>query len=103
MLAGFLDRGGSSMMRNRLANWLCGLLLLLSGAALMVLRRKEPGAERPFKVPLYPWLPLLFCACSAYVLWASLVYVKTGALVGLGVLALGAVLLSASWRAASNR
>jgi amino acid transporter len=99
---GDFTRGGFSTMVDYLSPVYWGFLLL-SGAALMVLRRKEPGAERPFKVPLYPWLPLLFCACSAYVLWASLVYVKTGALVGLGVLALGAVLLSASWRAASNR
>jgi hypothetical protein len=44
-------------------------------------------------VPLYPLLPLLFVAGCLYLLWASLVYVKAGALVGVGVLALGAVLL----------
>ena len=44
-------------------------------------------------MPLYPWLPLLFCACSAYVRWASLVYVKAGAVVGVAVLAAGALLL----------
>ncbi|MFO1228258.1 APC family permease [Roseateles sp.] len=99
---GDLTRGGFSTMVDYLSPVYWGFLLL-SGVALMVLRRKEPQAERPFKVPLYPWLPLLFCACSAYVLWASLVYVKTGALVGLGVLALGAGVLSAFWRASSTR
>lgn len=67
--------------------------LVLSGTALIVLRRREPDAPRPFKVPLYPLLPLLFIASCAYLLWASLVYVKAGALVGVGVLAVGAVLL----------
>ena len=48
---------------------------------------------RPFKVPLYPWLPLLFASCSAYVLWSSVVYVRAGAVVGVAVLAVGFVLL----------
>ena len=67
---------------------------LLCTLALIVLRRKEPAAERPFKVPLYPLLPLLFAAVCAYMLWSSLVYVKAGALVGVGVLAVGGLLLA---------
>lgn len=67
--------------------------LCLSGSAVIVLRRREPDAPRPFKVPLYPLLPLLFVACCAYLLYASLVYVKTGALAGVAVLGVGALLL----------
>lgn len=67
--------------------------LVLSGAAVIMLRRRFPDAPRPFKVPWYPWLPLLFCATSAYVLYATLAYVKIGALVGVAVLGLGALLL----------
>ena len=67
---------------------------LLCTLALIVLRRKEPAAERPFKVPLYPLLPLLFAAVCAYMLWSLLVYVKAGALVGVGVLAVGGLLLA---------
>ncbi|MCX2862201.1 APC family permease [Paucibacter sp. PLA-PC-4] len=67
--------------------------LCLSGGAVIVLRRREPDAPRPFKVPLYPLLPLLFVACCAYLLYASLVYVKTGALAGVAVLGVGALLL----------
>jgi amino acid transporter len=74
---------------------------LLCTLALMVLRRKEPHAPRPFKVPLYPLLPLLFAAVCAYMLWSSLVYVKAGALVGVVVLAVGAVLLA--WLETSAR
>ena len=74
---------------------------LLCTLALMVLRRKEPHEPRPFKVPLYPLLPLLFAAVCAYMLWSSLVYVKAGALVGVGVLAVGAVLLA--WLETSAR
>jgi len=91
---GDLTRGGFSTMVDYLSPvyW---AFLTLSGAALIVLRRREPEAPRPFRVPLYPWLPLLFCACSAYLLWASLAYVKAGAVVGVAVLAVGGLALAA--------
>lgn len=67
--------------------------LTLSGIAVLVLRRTHPDVPRPFRVPLYPVLPLLFCAASLFVLWSSIEYVRLGALAGLGVLAVGALLL----------
>ncbi|WP_205750282.1 APC family permease [Diaphorobacter sp. HDW4B] len=69
------------------------LFFLLSTLALIVLRVREPHAERPFHVPFYPVVPLLFAGVCGYMLWSSLAYVRTGALVGVGVLALGAALL----------
>ncbi|MGV3587717.1 MAG: APC family permease [Adhaeribacter sp.] len=68
---------------------------LLVGIALFVLRRKEPHRERPFRVPFYPITPLLFCLTSAYLLYSSLVYTGIGALVGVGVLMTGFLLLLA--------
>jgi hypothetical protein len=51
-------------------------------------------------VPLYPWLPLLFCAVCAGMLWSSLSYVHgqelggwNAAWIGVMVLALGLLLL----------
>lgn len=69
------------------------LFLLLVGLALFVLRRRYPQVERPFRVPLYPVLPALFCATTAYLLWSSLAYTGWGALAGVAVLGAGAVLL----------
>ena len=66
---------------------------LLTGISLLVLRRKEPNVLRPFRVPLYPLTPLVFCLTSAYLLYSSLAYTGVGALVGLAVLAAGALLL----------
>jgi len=66
---------------------------LLTGIALFVLRKKEPAAPRPFRVPLYPVLPALFVLMCGYLLYASLTYHKDNALVGLVVLAVGAVVL----------
>jgi len=39
------------------------IFFLMTGVALFVLRRKDPDLPRPFRVPLYPVLPLIFCAC----------------------------------------
>lgn len=69
------------------------LFLLLTGVALFLLRRRMPDAERPFRVPLYPVTPAIFCATTAYLLWSSLAYTGWGALAGCAVLAVGAILL----------
>ncbi|WP_406626246.1 APC family permease [Acidovorax sp. SDU_ACID1] len=68
---------------------------LLSTLALIVLRRRQPETPRPFKVPLYPLLPLAFAGVCGYMLWSSLVYVKTGALAGVGVLLAGGLVMLA--------
>lgn len=70
------------------------LFFLLTGVSLFVLRRREPHVRRPFRVPLYPLSPLLFCATCAYLLYASLAYTGLGALVGVAVLGLGALVLA---------
>jgi amino acid transporter len=66
---------------------------LLSGISLFVLRRREPDVPRPFRVPLYPITPVLFCLTSTYLLYSSLAYTGFGALVGIAVLVAGAILL----------
>jgi len=77
------------------------LFFLLVGIALFRLRAIDGARERPFRVPLYPVLPALFCASSAYMLWSSLGYVYSqqlggfnAAWVGVGVLASGLVVLA---------
>ncbi|MEK8051221.1 APC family permease [Ideonella sp. DXS22W] len=94
LLVGFgtATRGGFATMVDYLSPvyW---FFLTLSALSLIVLRVRLPQAPRPLRVPLFPWLPLLFAGCSAYLLWSSVVYVKAGAIAGLAVLALGALLL----------
>ncbi len=62
---------------------------LLAGLSLFVLRFKEPEVLRPFRVPLYPFVPLLFCMTCVYMLQSSVVYTGVGAFVGLAVLVAG--------------
>ena len=72
------------------------LFFLLTGVALFTLRLREAGVPRPFKVPLYPLIPLLFCISCAYMLRASLVYTGIGAAVGLVLFFTGALFLGAA-------
>ncbi|TCK84962.1 APC family permease [Albibacterium bauzanense] len=67
---------------------------LLVGIALFILRKKEPDVPRPFRVPLYPITPIIFCLTSAYLLYSSLMYTGVGALVGVVVLFVGVLLLA---------
>ncbi|HXH84920.1 MAG TPA: amino acid permease [Candidatus Tectomicrobia bacterium] len=69
------------------------LFLLLTGIGLFVLRWRDGGARRPFRVPLYPFTPLVFCATCTWLLYSSLAYTGLGALVGVAVLGVGVVLL----------
>ncbi|HEV7609761.1 MAG TPA: APC family permease [Steroidobacteraceae bacterium] len=75
------------------------LFLTLSGFAVIVLRWRRPELPRPFRVPWFPLLPLVFCASCLFVLWSSLVYVRLGALLGVAMLALGGVVLLWVWHA----
>ena len=89
---GSWTRGGFSTMVDYLSPvyW---FFLTLSGLAVPLLRRKFPATPRPFRVPLYPLLPIAFVLSSAYVLYSSLVYVKIGALVGVAVMVAGVLVL----------
>ena len=69
------------------------LFFLLTGLALFRLRRRAPAVASPFRVPLYPLTPLLFCAMCGYLLYASLRHTGIGALLGVAVLAVGGVVL----------
>lgn len=74
--------------------------LFLVGLALPILRRREPSRVLPFRVPLYPLTPALFCLSCLYMLHASLAYTGNGAFIGLGVVLAGLPLLLFQRRAA---
>jgi basic amino acid/polyamine antiporter, APA family len=69
-----------------------------SGLAVIVLRHKLPDYERPFKVPFYPVLPILFSLSSLAMLVSSLNYVQAGAMFGVSVLGVGLIVGAVSSR-----
>jgi amino acid transporter len=48
--------------------------LFMVGLSVIWLRQKDAQATRPFKVPLYPILPLIFCAVCAWLTYSSITY-----------------------------
>src|SRR5579875_49554 len=74
------------------------LFFLFSGLSVFVLRQRDPHLPRPFTVPLYPELPLLFCSICAYMIYAGTTYAQSihlsgGLFVVTGVLTAIALLL----------
>lgn len=67
---------------------------LLSAISLFILRRRDSHISRPFQVPFYPWTPLLFCLICGYLLYSSLAYTGSGAIVGILVVGAGIPLLA---------
>jgi basic amino acid/polyamine antiporter, APA family len=77
------------------------LFFMLNGVALFILRRRDPAAPRPFRVPLYPLLPIAFVLSCAYVLYSSIVHAQTehATYVAFAVMLSGAIaLLLLRWR-----
>jgi amino acid transporter len=95
---GALTRDGFSTMVEYTAPvfW---FFFLLVAVALFVLRWKDPGRHRPFRVPLYPLTPVVFCLFCLYMFQSSFRHAGAGAITGLAVLAAGLPLL----RLALNR
>jgi amino acid transporter len=93
---GALEKDGFSTMVEFTAPvfW---FFFMLSGIALLVLRRRDPQAPRPFRVPLYPVLPLLFITTCAYLLYSSIMYARSqnAGYVALVVMLSGALVLLA--------
>lgn len=75
--------------------------ILMVGISIFVLRYKNPDLPRPFSVPLYPFVPLLFSLVCAYMLYSALMYTGNGSLVGVGVLLTGIPVLA--WQRKKNK
>ena len=65
------------------------MFFCLTGVALLILRAKDPDTPRPFRVPGYPVLPLIFCCWCAYMVIGTVLYDPLKSLTGLGILCVG--------------
>ncbi|HPD15563.1 MAG TPA: amino acid permease [Planctomycetota bacterium] len=65
------------------------LFFLLSGVSVIVLRLRDRAVERPFRVPLFPVFPIVFCLTCGYMLYSSVTYAEQVSLFGLVPLAVG--------------
>jgi APA family basic amino acid/polyamine antiporter len=65
------------------------ILYAMTAAAVMVLRRTRPGAERPYRVPGYPVVPLLFVLVAGMLLYSTLLSSPRESGIGLAVIVAG--------------
>jgi APA family basic amino acid/polyamine antiporter len=57
----------------------------------IVLRFKSPALERPYRTWGYPFTPIFFCAINAWFMIYALIWKPKESFIGLGIVALGAV------------
>ncbi len=76
---------------------------LLTGISLFILRRKDRGQARPYRVIGYPLTPLVFCLSSAYMLYGSLSYAPQESLWGAVIVLVGLPLYWVSSRKTRER
>jgi APA family basic amino acid/polyamine antiporter len=61
----------------------------LAVLAVIPMRRKEPDLHRPFRVPAYPWVPILFGAAALAIVLNTLVEKPRESIIGLAFIGLG--------------
>lgn len=85
VLLGTLGRNGFETMvaYTAPAFW---FFFLMTGVSLFILRSKDAGIPRPFRVPFYPITPILFCLACGYLLYSSLTYATSLKYIGIGTL-----------------
>jgi amino acid transporter len=93
---GKLHGGFSSLLSATAPVFWC--FFLLTGLSLFRLRKLDPERPRPFRVPLYPLVPLVFCATCLYMLYSSIAYAGRLTFIGLVPLLLGLPVYFASRR-----
>ena len=88
VLIGTLTRKGFETMVEYTAPvfW---FFFFMVGLSLIILRIKDRNIKRPFRAPLHPILPIVFCFSCLYMLQASVAYARIGALAGIAVLLAG--------------
>jgi APA family basic amino acid/polyamine antiporter len=62
--------------------FLLSIFSTLTAASVIILRVKEPNVVRPWKVPLYPIIPLLYCFFNFWVIYYIIINRPISALTG---------------------
>lgn len=67
------------------------LFYIVTIAGIFILRRREPGTERPYKAVGYPWIPALYIVCALAFCVNLLIFKPAFTLGSLVIVGLGAV------------
>jgi APA family basic amino acid/polyamine antiporter len=65
------------------------IFFVLAALAVMRLRKTRPELHRPFRTPLYPWLPIITALANIALVANSIAADPKGSLIGMGMVLLG--------------
>ena len=87
--ASFLAATGSYVTLVSYVLFIAWVIHALTVLGLIVLRRKHPEWERPYRVWGYPWAPLLFVAFAIWFVVTTLIARPESSIAGIGIMAAG--------------
>jgi APA family basic amino acid/polyamine antiporter len=74
------------------------LFYAMNAGSVLRLRRREPDRERPYRVPGYPVVPLVFIALATLLIVNTLWAAPRASALGFGATALGAIVYAVFYR-----
>lgn len=80
---------GSWELLTNVTTFAVWIFYILTFIGVIILRAKKPDMERPYKVPLYPVLPLVAIVGGLYVVISTLLSQTSMALIGIGLTVVG--------------
>ena len=61
----------------------------MSAGAVIILRNKKPDMERPYKTPVYPWIPIIFILFAIFLTINTIMEAPRDAAIGAGIILIG--------------
>ena len=61
----------------------------MSAGAVIILRKKKPDMERPYQIPFYPWIPIIFILFAVFLTVNTILEAPRDAAIGTGLILAG--------------
>ena len=61
----------------------------MSAGAVIILRKKKPDMDRPYKTPVYPWIPIIFIFFAIFLTINTIMEAPRDATIGAGIILAG--------------
>ena len=61
----------------------------MSAGAVIILRKKKPNMDRPYKTPFYPWIPIIFILFAILLTFNTIMEAPRDAAIGTGIILAG--------------
>jgi len=61
----------------------------MSAGAVIILRKKKPDMDRPYKTPFYPWVPIIFILFAIFLTINTIIEAPRDAAIGTGLILAG--------------